>query len=98
MTGSLPPAVAATDSELTLGIRPEHLMLTDPVPNATIAQVDLIELVGPVTYLDLSVGDRSLRASVSAADYYDVGQQVAVAFDAGNAHFFDRATGVRITG
>lgn len=98
MTGSLPKEVAATSAELTLGIRPEHLVLTDPQPNHTVGQVDLIELVGPVTYLDLSIGDRSLRASVSASDHYEVGQRVAVTFDAAHAHFFERSTGIRING
>jgi len=59
---------------------------------------NLIELVGPVTYLDLSIGDRSLRASVSGSSRISAGQEFAISFEPNSVHFFDRATGNRIAG
>jgi ABC-type sugar transport system ATPase subunit len=56
----------------------------------------LTEPVGPVTYVDLALGDRSLRASVDGTRRYQIGEDVAVAFRAEQLHFFDAATGERI--
>jgi multiple sugar transport system ATP-binding protein len=83
--------------DVTLGVRPEHLVLGPPAPGAAIARVELIEPVGPVTYLDLALGDRSLRASVTATQHHIVGQEFAVGFDPERLHFFDAASDLRIT-
>ncbi|MGH2617710.1 MAG: TOBE domain-containing protein, partial [Thermomicrobiales bacterium] len=69
-----------------------------PSPNATVARVELIEPVGPVTYLDLMIGGRALRASVAGSHRHQVGDDVAVAFEAGRVHFFDAGSGDRIAG
>ena len=82
---------------VTLGVRPEHLELSAPSEGATVARVELIEPVGPVTYLDLALGDRSLRASVAGVQRYSVGQDVAIGMAPGSLHFFDGQTGNRIT-
>ena len=96
--GSGAQTVAASGrDEVTVGIRPEHLVLTPPLPGATVARVELIEPVGPVTYLDLRAGDRALRASVAGSQRYRVGEDVAIALDPDHVHFFDSASGARIT-
>ncbi|MBX3069195.1 MAG: ABC transporter ATP-binding protein [Thermomicrobiales bacterium] len=82
--------------EATLGVRPEHLSLRPPQPGDVVARIDLIELVGPVSYLDLSVGERSLRASVAGNSRYQVGQEVAIDFEPESIHLFDRSTGERL--
>jgi multiple sugar transport system ATP-binding protein len=97
--GAAARAVAsARRDEVTLGIRPEHLALTSPGPGATVARVELTEPVGPVTYLDLRLGDRALRASVPGDARYAVGDEVALSFAPDHVHFFDGASGVRIGG
>ncbi len=97
LDGDYARQVAQTDDqEITLGIRPEHMVLAPPSAESVVATVDLIELVGPVTYLDLSVGERSFRASVSGKRRFSTGEQVAVAFESENIHLFDRSTGLRI--
>ncbi|MGD9714357.1 MAG: TOBE domain-containing protein, partial [Thermomicrobiales bacterium] len=80
--------------DVTLGIRPEHLILSSPGPSAVVAQVELVELVGPVSYLDLSIGDRSLRASVAGNSKYSIGQKVGVSFDNESLLLYDRNTGI----
>ncbi|MEA2594701.1 MAG: multiple sugar transport system ATP-binding protein [Thermomicrobiales bacterium] len=82
--------------DVTLGIRPEHLVLGPPASGATVARVELIEPVGPVTYLDLALGDRSLRASVNGTQRYTVGQEVAIGLEPESLHFFDAESGNRI--
>ncbi len=82
--------------EATVGVRPEHLLLLPPAPGQTVGRVELIEPVGAVTYLDLALGDRLLRASASGTQRYQVGQEVAVRFDPAQIHFFDAVTGARI--
>jgi ABC-type sugar transport system ATPase subunit len=73
--------------ETTLGVRPEHLLLAPPALGQTVARTELIEPVGPVTYLDLIVGERSLRASVQASQRYQIGQEVGISVAADQAHF-----------
>jgi len=91
-------AVATSGRPATVGVRPEHIDVSPPAPGATIATVELIEPVGPVTYLDLALGGRSLRASVNGTRRYHTGDEVAVAFQPDSIHFFDAATGARLTG
>jgi multiple sugar transport system ATP-binding protein len=88
----------AASRDIALGVRPEHLELGAPAPGTTVARVELIEPVGPVTYLDLALGDRSLRASVTGSQRFTVGQEVAVGFAADSLHFFDGQSGNRVTG
>jgi multiple sugar transport system ATP-binding protein len=94
--GNQARALAGRGNPVTLGIRPEHLLVSDPVSAPTVGAVELIEPVGPVTYLDLSLGNRQLRVSIAGAPLYQVGEQVGIALDPTAIHFFDRETGSRI--
>jgi ABC-type sugar transport system ATPase subunit len=58
--------------------------------------VELLEPVGPVTYVDFTVGDVSLRASVPASTQLTHGQAVSVTFEPDQFHLFDKETGNRI--
>jgi len=91
--------LAAIDpqDELVVGIRPEHFILAPPADGGLNARVELIEPVGPVTYLDLMAGDRALRASVAGNQRYRVGDGVSLSFAAESIHYFDAASGARLT-
>ncbi len=89
--------LVGTGSRATIGVRPEHVTVTAPRPGATLAKVELIEPVGPVTYLDLSLGSDSLRASVTGSQRYTIGEEVAVAFQPESIHFFDTTSGTRLS-
>lgn len=96
--GSAAEAVAAANREaLTVGVRPEHLLLAPVAPGAAVAQVELTEPVGPVTYLDLRLGDRALRASVPGNSRYAAGHEVAISLAPEHIHFFDGESGIRIS-
>ena len=85
------------DRPLVMGIRPEHIRLT-PHPNGDArGRVELLEPVGPVTYVDVRLGDVPLRASVPAGADLEPGQTVGVAFEPDRLHFFDRESGARIS-
>jgi multiple sugar transport system ATP-binding protein len=81
---------------LVMGIRPEHVRLfPDPNGHAR-GQVELLEPVGPVTYVDVRLGDLPLRASVPAGADLSPGQTVGIAFETDRLHVFDRESGARI--
>lgn len=90
-------AHAANREALTVGGRPEHLLLAPGAPGATVARVELTEPVGPVTYLDLRLGDRALRASVPGDSRYAVGHEVAISLAPEHIHFVDGGSGLRIS-
>lgn len=90
--------LAAIDpqDELVVGIRPEHFILAPSAEGALNARVELIEPVGPVTYLDLMTGERALRASVAGNQRYGVGDAVSLSFASESIHYFDAASGTRL--
>lgn len=92
LPGDAVRAIAASHpGEVTVGIRPEHLTLAPANDGDLTARVELIEPVGPVTYLDVMTGDRALRASVPGTRRYEVGGAVGLTVDPGSLHFFDAA-------
>ena len=97
LPGEQAKAVAAKGQQVAIGVRPEHLTLVAPASGAAVARVDLIEPVGPVTYLDLAIGSRSIRASVSGTRRYQIGDEVGIDFQPESIHYFDGASGNRIS-
>lgn len=84
------------DGRITVGFRPEHVLVMAANGSGATAQIELIEPVGPVTYLDLSAGGRSFRASVAGNSAYATGDTVGFALDPLSAHFFNPDNGLRI--
>jgi multiple sugar transport system ATP-binding protein len=92
LPGDAARAIAASHpAEVTVGIRPEHLALAPANDGDLTARVELIEPVGPVTYLDVMTGDRALRASVPGNRRYEIGSAVGLTVDPESLHFFDAA-------
>jgi multiple sugar transport system ATP-binding protein len=81
---------------ITLGIRPEHIMLSRDDSDVAPAKIGLVEPVGAVTYVDLDLGGLALKASTDPSADFDVGEQVRIGFTAPRVFMFDRATGARI--
>jgi multiple sugar transport system ATP-binding protein len=90
-------AAAHLNRPLVLGIRPEDVtdVLTagdaDPRRTADV-QIEVVEPMGPETYLYLSTGAHPLVARVRASDRFDPNHRLKVAFDMEKAHLFDAAT------
>jgi multiple sugar transport system ATP-binding protein len=80
--------------ELILGIRPEHIHLTDdPDPNNVRAHLDVLEPVGSDNYLYLRMGDDECRVRVPGDVRPVEGDEVTVRFDGTKIHLFRSDTG-----
>jgi multiple sugar transport system ATP-binding protein len=81
------------DGPVTLGIRPEHIMLVPAgTPGAVAASVSLVENVGADAYLSVAIGS-SARAWVrtSAQTMVNEGESVALQLDPQHIRWFDAA-------
>ncbi len=84
-----------------MGLRPESIFDKLYAPNATAdntvaARVEVVEPLGPMTYLYVTIGRTPLIAQVSANDQVEVNQDIDLVFDMSKAHFFDPETEVAI--
>ncbi len=80
--------------QLTLGIRPEHIELSDgSQPNAIVTQVDVVEPMGEVTYAYIQIGDETYTLSVDGETRIDAGDDVTVHFPEEKIHLFDSRSG-----
>jgi multiple sugar transport system ATP-binding protein len=83
---------------VVFGVRPEDITC-GPIAPVTGAEgmvervVELVQPLGPQTYLHLAGQDHAFVARVGATDRFSVNQKVRVAFDARQAHFFEPKSG-----
>ena len=85
--------------DLTLGIRPEAVMLSHAKAKDHIAvETTNIEPLGSHDIVDVRVGNAVLRARTESGFVAGEGQKVWVSLDPAQAHFFDRTSGQRIGG
>ncbi len=80
-----------------MGIRPEDLHDKLYAPNATAdntvtARVEVVQPLGSMTEVYVTVGRTPLIAQVAATDQVEVNQDIDVVFNMSKAHFFDPAT------
>jgi len=81
-------------SDLTIGIRPEHIqVLTEPHDGAIAASVYVTELMGNETFVFLSVGTNRLIARAPADFRAEVESKVWLRLAIEKAHFFDLVSG-----
>ncbi|MCZ6773291.1 MAG: sn-glycerol-3-phosphate ABC transporter ATP-binding protein UgpC [Proteobacteria bacterium] len=92
----LPEIDTADAQALTLGIRPEHIVVLPPDaaadPWTLDAEVALAELLGADALLNLSVNGEEMLARVNGADHPMAGARVKVRFPPERLHAFDPAT------
>ncbi len=84
-----------------LGLRPEDihdkLYASNATPDNTVtARVEVVQPLGPMTELYVTVGRNTLIAQVRANDTVQVNQEMDLVFDMSKAHFFDPETDVTI--
>ncbi len=80
-----------------MGLRPEDIVnklyASNATPDNTVtAHVEVVEPLGPMTYLFVTVGRTPFTAQVNANDQVDVNQDIDLVFDMSKAHFFDPQT------
>jgi multiple sugar transport system ATP-binding protein len=99
---TMPPAtVASLDDaagvrEFLVGVRPEHLNVTEATvagrSNAQPGRVYTRQVLGTDILYELTVGERIVRAVTPASRVFELGQAVQVDFAWDDAFIFDRAT------
>ena len=82
------------EQEVTLGVRPEHLLLSE---HGIKGSIDVAELMGSSTHLHINAEGRDVVAiamnETGHVGMYPVGSVVLLSFAGNNAHVFDAATG-----
>lgn len=97
LTGTALPVGAEPGAELTLGLRPEHLVVVAPdLPGAIPAQVTVAEWLGNEQIVTLSTGSQELTLRHSEPHRHAIGDRLALAPVPGRFHVFDTATGLRL--
>ncbi len=86
----------ATPIPAILGIRPSDLVLGGEREQQIKGRVFLVEPVGPVTYLDVDIEGRSVKAACEPDDAPAVGERVTLGFANSRIRLFDRATEARL--
>jgi ABC-type sugar transport system ATPase subunit len=86
------PKLSASSSEgdaVTLGIRPEHLVVNGDADGSWESKVFVVEKLGDVTYLYLEKDGEPLVAETEGHSEIKVGDTVKVGFPAGRCQLFD---------
>jgi ABC-type sugar transport system ATPase subunit len=84
-------------NKVILGIRPEHIKVhPEKGMGDFAAEVFLVEPVGPVNFVDLSIGDLVLKARTSPDLELAIGDSVEIECEKGRAYFFDPETEQRL--
>ncbi len=79
-----------------LGIRPTDLAVGGGREVGLAGEVFLVEPIGPVTYLDVDIGGRALKAICDPDQAPAVGERVALGFQASRVRLFDPASEDRL--
>lgn len=87
-------ALGVQRNDITLGIRPEALLLDPAGPiHATVAH---IEYLGADAMIDCRLGDQTLPCRVPGHTELALGAQISLSVAAGHLHAFDTASGRRL--
>ncbi|WP_433627701.1 ABC transporter ATP-binding protein [Halomicrococcus sp. NG-SE-24] len=94
ISGETVDAIDQASDRLTMGIRPEHIAIVDEnVENAVRTEVEVVEPMGELSYVYLTIGDATYTASVSGEMRLSSGDVVDVEFPEDKIHLFDTETG-----
>jgi multiple sugar transport system ATP-binding protein len=94
LSESTADALEGASTQLTLGIRPEHIALaTSDQQNAIRTRIEVVEPMGEVTYTYFDVGGTTYTASVDGEQRVEAGDEVYVVFPEEKIHVFDGQTG-----
>ena len=99
-SGDLPQrltAAAPADPDLTIGIRPEGVLIhRQPEPGYVPVEAHIIEPLGAYDIVDLKLGDQFLRARTASGFVGKPGDTVWARLDESQTHFFDTRTGAAL--
>ncbi|RUT34792.1 sn-glycerol-3-phosphate ABC transporter ATP-binding protein UgpC [Arsenicitalea aurantiaca] len=83
----------AKDQRVSVGIRPEHLMLA---PGGAPSKITLVEPTGPETLLTLEVGHAAVTMVSRERRRFTEGEIITIAPEPDRLHLFDPETGMRL--
>lgn len=91
----------ASDGEILVGVRPEHLYVGggegSSAVSATLgAMADLVEYLGSEAHITFSIGNTALVARLDARVRITPGETVSLNVPIENLHLFDRVSGRRL--
>jgi ABC-type sugar transport system ATPase subunit len=89
-------SLGAEGRRAILGIRPTDLTVGADREAAISGEVFLVEPIGPVTYVDVDVGGRAIKAVCDPDQAPGVGDRVSLGFQAARVRLFDPASEDRI--
>jgi multiple sugar transport system ATP-binding protein len=96
---SIPRAVAPGIGDLRraiLGVRPMDLVVGTERDLSIQGEVFLVEPVGPISYVDVEVGGRAVKAVADPDHAPAIGERVTLGCTAARVHLFDPASGARL--
>jgi sn-glycerol 3-phosphate transport system ATP-binding protein len=94
---ALPEALRAKAAEnVTVGVRPEHLLTAGGTGPAFKLNVDTVEALGADSLLHCALGASTLVVRVDGHDTPEPGTALTVSAMPGKTYFFDTATGKRL--
>ena len=82
---------------ITLGVRPEHLLLSGSEGNAIRGTVDVSEMMGSAVHLHVSACGRDTimivpTTEIESSAAFAIGSPITITFSGSTAHLFDRET------
>ncbi|WP_110655491.1 ABC transporter ATP-binding protein [Salinicola halimionae] len=88
--GHRPAVISRKMVDVWVGIRPEHLRLSDATATNRIqGTVDVVETLGAVTVVQLSVGEHSVTAQLPGHQKVELGDTLTLSCDSDKLHLFD---------
>ncbi|WP_264555299.1 ABC transporter ATP-binding protein [Halocatena marina] len=86
--------IGQTSKRLELGIRPEHITIVEEsVTNAIQTEVEVVEPMGELSYIYISIGEETHTASVDGDIRLSSGDSIDIEFPEDKIHLFDAETG-----
>jgi multiple sugar transport system ATP-binding protein len=85
-----------TGCKAVLGVRPTDLAVGGGREQSLAGEVFLVEPIGPLTYVDVDVGGRAVKAACDPDQAPAVGERVTLGFQASRVRLFDPATEDRL--
>ena len=88
---------------ITLGVRPEHLLLSGSEDNTIRGTVDVSEMMGSAVHLHVSACGRDTimivpTTEIESSAAFTIGSPIAFTFSGSTAHLFDRETQKNLEG
>lgn len=83
--------------EILVGIRPEDLIYGEATPNTFATTIEIVEYMGSETVVHAYLAQQNFIAKLETSTHLVQGNEIVFSINFNKAHFFDKASGDRIT-